>query len=250
MEEKSREIGEAAKRYVGHRWVNWLPLLIMPLGIGWMLLAAWLVKLGIRLAGGPPESPQGHSLFLKIFFPIAFAGILVLISLFAVWYDAWRKRKLAVQTKAEARPISVGRFLFTSFYFGLTAVIPRDICEHVPLRFAPLVLFLWFGLPIPLAIAMKWIPRPKGVRGIWRESPVNAVTIGLCGAYGLATAAGLPQPWTGDPSQGGYPLRVMAPFVAALLVAIVAGELYSRRQFRRLQRLVDEDPSRKGNSNA
>ncbi len=66
-------------------------------------------------------------------------------------------------------------------------------------------------------------------------------------AYGLAVAAGLPQSWTQMPSErDGRLLRILLPGFVAICLDAAGRAIYSRQQFRRLQRLVAEPPSEGG----
>jgi len=112
-----------------------------------------------------------------------------------------------------------------------------------PQRFQPLVLaggLTLLGLVVRSA-------RDKHARSYWR--PVHFIAWGLYWCYALAVAVGLRQPFadmTRSWQSSGWAMRTLTPLLLFTIIQIVVCEVYSRRQFRGLQRLVDEAPPIEG----
>ena len=112
-----------------------------------------------------------------------------------------------------------------------------------PQRFQPLV----FAGGLTLLGLVLRSARDKHARSYWR--PVHFIAWGLYWCYALAVAGGLPLPFadvTRPWRSSAWAIRILVPLVLFTIIQIVVCEVYSRRQFRRLQRLVDETPPIEG----
>jgi hypothetical protein len=105
-----------------------------------------------------------------------------------------------------------------------------------PEGFQPLILAISLTAPIACsAAADRWCDADP----LWRRIPVWTGLVALYDLYALGAAMGMPQFRLGR----WWPVATAFSLFAA---NAVLGPLYGKVQFRRLQRLVNEDPPREG----
>ena len=166
------------------------------------------------------------------------------------WRGFIRERSIRVQQDAgvvvEEPTFREPKWWFWPLAFIVTPAYVLGVLSfsmQSPQRFQPLVLaggLTLLGLVILSA-------RDKHARSYWR--PVHFIAWGLYWCYALAVAGGLPLPFadvTRPWRSSAWAIRILVPLVLFTIIQIVVCEVYSRRQFRRLQRLVDETPPIEG----
>jgi len=166
------------------------------------------------------------------------------------WHRFARAQCLRVQQEAgvvvEEPTLPKPRWWYAPFEL---LVVPLGIITSMlflfrsPARLQPLVLAAGFVL-IPLVARYARNERVGFHFATWLL-PARAL---YC-CYAVAVAAGLPQPFmhaAGPWQASTWVMRLYAPLLLFAVVQIVACELYSRRQFRRLQSLLMEQPVESG----
>ena len=256
-EEKSREIAEAARRYVYNRLRPLLVVLPAVIAVCWVtsLLAHDLMA---AASGSDPLLFPGDSKLCLVLRLCSLAILLLLAVKAVAWLrgggwsklEHWMEREAGV---AVEYPRHLPRWQATLLSALLGAVIPVlafgtfSVMLRSPAKLQPLE-----GALLALALtAAKYrveflLTRDPDCTLL--RNPVRLVGTATLLIYGLAVAAGLRQPWANLPAATrvsaalGAFLRGMLPMLLALVVDAFGRQLYSHRQFRRLQRLVNEDP--------
>ncbi len=248
-EEKSREIEEAARGYAyAHpRWRLLVQTILVIYPLSWILMATVFY----------PRKHPGHHATLAEDWPGWAISAACLVGLFALRRDVvaavarngWRElRRLAttevgvtVRTEQHLHPVLGGLLgamlgvLIPVLFFG--SVIWG---AYLPVRLQPLAGALALAFLHTLSYGLVWLTTRDPQSSPFRN-PIR-VTGTLCFlTYGLAVAAGLPQPWAQVPEMLGRVLRIPLPGFVGLLLDQIGRIIYSRREFRRLQRLVNEE---------
>ncbi len=238
-EEKSREIAETVERYAANRWRSWAPALVLiPALLVWGIVVAVAERLAGLLGVAPRIGPDlAMSLSLLLLF-VGTVGSGVLAYLLRRWADRFGVSDSEVVPKSrhacgpwESTRIATATVLLVYLAFiGMGAF---------PGRFHPLILAIALSAPVACsAVADRWCDKDP----LWRRIPVWTGLVVLYDLYALGATMGMPQ-FGGDSEAPAYHIIiVLSLFVANALL----GPLYGHVQFRRLQRLVNEDPPQEG----
>jgi hypothetical protein len=236
MEEKSREIGEAAEGYAFHHWAEWTAGPIIVAFALWLALSFLIAASLVTHVGLPEGSSQERWWGLGVWMALALSSYALLLGWFLPRYQRWVRAKIGVKT---AEPAFLAPFLLT---LGFGVLIPRLYgVLIVPRIEASLYLLAWawlFDVLVGGYMLGAWVRLRRNP--LWRYSPPAVMVLGLFNLYAIGVALGLPQPRVGwSPCLG--PSRVVVPWAGALIAFGVIGWFHSRREFRRLQRLVNEE---------
>jgi hypothetical protein len=237
VEERSREIGEAAEGYVLHAWqvrrsrvVHWLWVLVFA---GLTLVLAWDEAWWDQLE--QPWRGLAHGALRALWYGLLAAGLA-----WYVWFvfrGGWREWYFGSDHQLGlVLPPSSQRFRWPYWLSSLSIAILIGSSGltglMLPLRFQP----LWYALLLAASWAANAFLGPDRLRRLaWSSVRIGCRLLYL--AYALAVAVGMPQPW----SEGRSLLSLGVPLASVLALQVILDALYSRRQFRRLQRLVNEE---------
>jgi hypothetical protein len=237
MEEESREIGQAAERYAFHHWAEWTSAPIIIAFVLWLPASFLIADFVVAYTALPEGSSQARWWMLAIWMALALSSYALLLGWFLPRYQRWVRAKIGVKT---AEPAFLALFLLTLGFgvliprlYGLL-IVPRIASPLYPLAWAWLFDVLIGGYMLGAWIRLRRNP-------LWRYSPPAVIVLGLFNLYAIAAALGLPQPSASAPRCMGMSYRAIVPWAGALVAFAVIGWFYSRRQFRRLQRLVNEE---------
>lgn len=251
-EGRSKQIADASAQYVIHRWGSLRPALTRD---ALALVGATLMLLAIGV--GHSDLPNAKTWQSVLFIP-AIASYVV-----HLWMQrhrlrhpirSARERALRMQQEAgvvvaEPSPRRIGWWLWP-LAFGVVPAYFMGVLwlsAESPERFQPLVFVVGLTL-LGLVVRAAMDAR---ARSYWR--PVSFLGWSLYGAYAVAVATGLLQPLVAVSAPWRYlawPLGTIAPLVGFILVQVIVSECYSRLQFRRLQRLVNESAPPEGTDGA
>jgi hypothetical protein len=233
MEEKSREIAETTQGYhLAHGRS------ILPLVVSLLLVCATVVcfSYGWERYGARRDPLIGLTMLA------AFFGVLFTLACVERGFcRRWRAGDPRVQPELvvfSPRAVKWQRGLFLALC-GTASWFARGFSSLGGPRFGSLgfaVALVLYILAVDYAVY-----RADGVR-LWRLRFPYQAAIGLTLLYGVAVAVGLPQPYGDLPGLLGYALRMCWCLVIFAISLVMTAPPYSRRQFRRLQRLVNEDP--------
>ena len=260
MEEKSREIAEAAHEYAWTRLRNWAPTVLMVVAV--LVVFALTQEIGdvvIDKARVQRETDIDRLTERLKMAALITVVLQVLGAAAVIWWAGrfmvrWRYGDPAVTTApplgaetASAEPPSKGlEWLSVAAPFALI-LGGYYLAGRASPRFQPLIVS---GALTLLVLTMLLSGRRRPSAGARRDSP--GPTLGLIAAnvYALAIAAGLRRPFGAASADTAETFGLIAPTALLFTCWAVGDAIYSRRQFRRLQRLVNEDPPREGNRDA
>jgi len=247
MEEKSREIGEAAHEYAYTRWRNWIPTLLVVVAV--LAVFALTQRIGDVVIDRARAQRETDIDRLKMA-ALVTVVLQVLGAAAVMWWAGrfmvrWRYGDPAVTTApplgaetASAEPTS--KVLEWLSVAAPSALILGGyyLAGRASPRFQPLVISTAFTV---LVLLMRLSSRLR--RGSSSRRTRLGLAVGLIAAnvYAIAIAAGLPRPFGGTSADTAETFGLIAPMALLFLGWAIGDELYSRRQFRRLQRLVNED---------
>jgi len=250
--DRSEEIKQAAAQYAFNRWRSGLATLPwLALAMSWVafiLLATYLYHRYLDM--------DRVGWIWQLVYAVVVAAVSVA---FVIWYWVafrggykkailekiqWIQQDAGVIVEEPALRrgwwvLPLAYVMLTVGVFGVMGLSVRFAVRFQPLIFASSMTAL--GIVISLVIDR----RPKaGFR------PVNFVWWALYCGYAAAAAAGLPQPWMDVAQPWAWYVHVAGPLLVLAPVDIVVRELHSRRQFRRLQELLAEEPNKGGDAAA
>ncbi len=221
---KRQEIVEAAQRYAAHHWRSALPELLLC-----VLVGAWNVLVFVVWA------PRTAGL-------VWFAGT---VTVLVLWGLLFGRRPLgSPPVTPVAKPeVSHGCLrallllaLLIAMWHALYWLAGPLLESSARLE----ALLLGGGLAVASALQYRFFPAPDG--GGLRRQPATLAALAVTIAYGAAVALGLPEPGADLDAPRGSGLRVLSVLLVYLISEFLFGILYSRLQFRRLQRLVNDVP--------
>ena len=238
MEEKSREIRDAVEGYAANRWRSWVPALVLiPALIVWAIAfgaAAGLVRLLWTGAGPDLALTLGLALLA-----VGSVGAGAVAYCLRRWVERlgvsdWQvvpRSRYTCGVWESTRIATATALLVWIAFMGVSAF---------PERFQPLVLAIALAAPVACsAAADRWCDSDP----LWRRIPVWTGLVALYGLYALGAVLGLPQPGGDSEAKLGWHVIIVLSLV---VINAVLGPLYGHLQFRRLQRLVNEEPDGTG----
>jgi len=256
MEEKSREIAEAAHEYAYTRWRNWIPILII-VAVA-LVVYALTQRAGDYVMGGAMDRSELDVARLTERAKTA-ARLSIILQLLGTVVIAWLAYRIVGRWRfgdpavTMAPPQAVGtsaaeptsKFRDRVLYLGQLALFAvlsfygfRLLFQSSP-RFQPLIVS---GALTLLVLPMLLSGRRRPGSRTRSDSPGPTIGLIAANAYALAIAAGLPRPFGGTSADTAETFGLIAPTALLFMCWAVGDAIYSRRQFRRLQRLVNEEP--------
>jgi uncharacterized membrane protein (DUF485 family) len=257
VEEKSREIGEAAHEYAYTRLRNWMPVAIMAaIAVGVYAVTQHAGSSMMQHVNDRSEvnvERLAEQAKRAAFISVQLQCVGTAAAAWLGWWvlKRWRFGDSSVVTvpqqeteagspetaprlRERARFVVEMALVVVISFFGF-----RLLFQSSP-RFQPLVVSSGLTL-LMLKMLLEWRLDSRRTGGD-SSGPVVGVT--AANLYALAIAAGLPRPFAGTSEDISETLGVFAPVALLFLCWVIGDAIYSRRQFRRLQRLVNEDPPR------
>jgi hypothetical protein len=209
----------------------------------WLLPTALVVWCGLALGVGRLSAASS----LRLVTLVSALGAMVLASILCGWLmlaGGWqdRMRRDARWIQQDAGVVVEEPILTKPRWWWPFALVPGVawalgtmwLSFMADARLQPLVFAAgWTAAQIAAYLVMHRIPKSG-----W--SPAHLVSSVLYCCYAAAVAAGMPQPWAGATGLWAWDARVVGPLVPLTAIQMAARELYSKRQFRRLQRLLAE----------
>ncbi len=235
---RRKQIAEAAEGYTAGAWRSSWPLIVLTMSLSAWLGALSAVALAVFRATrqGALPHPTGVIAVSGVVL-LEVAGAAGIIVLFLRWQVRWRAAHTEVVpvTSGEHYPwlrgvVGVALLPLWLFLFG-------RLFREASVALQPLLWAVFIAAIIGLDMVTDLIRRATPA---WRRCPTGLIVIGAYIVYAIAVALGAPQPWAHAAGAVGFLLRIGVPQLVVAALVIALGELHSRHQFRRLQRLVNE----------
>lgn len=247
-EEKSREIGEAAHEYAYTRPLNWMPIaIIATIVVGMYALAQ---HVGNSIAQHAIDRSEVNVVRLTDQLKRAafISALLQWVGTAAAAWLGWRVLKrwrfgdpsVVTVPQQEDEIGERARYFVETIQIILIIIISYfgfQLLFCASPRFQPLIVSIGFTFLILLMFLGGGADR-KGA-GAGSLGPVVGLIVS--NLYAVAVAAGLPRPSAGTSEDISETLGVFVPIALLFLCWVIGDAIYSRRQFRRLQRLVNEE---------
>jgi len=243
---RSEQVKDAATQYVINRWRSALPGLVIALPCFLLPLVGFtVIHWSSRLGRIGPQIMLSVSL------------VVLMAELALMWWlffrgglrkllrqqTEWIHRDAGVTLEQPTIP-KVGWWAWPLAFILLPACVVgvMIVSFQAAVRFQPLVVAA--GLTaVGSAVSLMLPTNAKR-----RFAPVHLLWWALYWSYAVAVAAGMPQPWRDVTERWAWCVRVLTPLILLIPIDVAACELYSRRQFRRLQELLAQETPEGGDA--